>query len=153
MRRQIRLSVICVAVAFLTLSTASEAATKPFVAKLKNTVCTHSGSTHGFGTLDTTGQMTENGKNGTNYMRITGTMQERSGDKWVKVFTYAPYTSATFANNAASHTFGQTFLWAFRDFEVGHTMRWKLKFEWFDQRPGPDRKLATKTKYSAACTA
>jgi hypothetical protein len=118
-----------------------------------NTVCTHSGSANGLGTHDTTAEMKEKGRNGTNYMRITGTMQQRDGGRWTKVHTYPSYTSLVFPNDASDHTFGQSFLWPFRPVDVGETMRWKIKFVWYDQRPGPDRKLATKFKTSAPCTA
>jgi hypothetical protein len=69
------------------------------------------------------------------------------------LIVWGPYTSATFENNAASHTHLQAFAWAFRDVDVGKPFRFRIEFEWWDQRPGADRKLATKTKTTTACTA
>ena len=49
-----------------------------FVAKLKNTVCTHTGAFYDLGTHDTTARMTENGSK-SNYMAIKGSFQHRDG--------------------------------------------------------------------------
>ena len=58
-----------------------------------------------------------------------------------------------FADDALPHTLTQTFLWPFRDVDVHKTFRWKIRSVFYDQRPGPDQKLATRIKYSASCTA
>jgi hypothetical protein len=97
--------------------------------------------------------MTETGKNGTNYMRIYGTFQQWTGGRWASIYTYGPYASLTFPNDAKSHSHLQTFAWAFRNVDVGKTFRWKIRFEWWDQRPGPDKKLAKQIKYGPSCRA
>jgi hypothetical protein len=136
-----------------TMAGAAEAATKPFVAKLKDTVCTHSGAFFGHGTHDTLAQMTENGRNGTNYMVIKGKFQRRGGGSWQTLAGFGPYTSATFRDGAASHTHSQPYAWAFRDIDVGGTFRWLVTFEWWDQRSGPDRKIESRKRTTAPCTA
>src|SRR5262245_34356946 len=112
-----RLALAATSLALLIVPSVSTAATPPpFVAKLKNTVCTHTGSSNGLGTLNTTAQMTENGRNGTNYMVIRGAMQRRSGASWTTYYAYPDrYTSPTFANNASSHTHVQGWFWPFRN--------------------------------------
>ena len=86
-------------------------------------------------------------------MAIKGRFQQRDGGTWQTLASFGPYKSATFANNASSHTHSQPFAWAFRDVDVGKTFRWQIKFEWWDQRSGPDVKVATKKKTTNACTA
>ena len=96
--------------------------------------------------------MTENGRHGVNYMTIMSLFQRRDGDTWVTVVPYGPFTSPTFANTATSHTLRQPFKWRFQAPEVGQTFRWRITFTWWDERPGEDAKLATRTKSTPACT-
>ena len=152
-RGRSRITLILATAAALALAGETLAGTKPFVATLKDNVCTHSGAFYDYGTLDTTAQMTENGRNGTNYMRIKGKFQERSGGSWHTLAGFGPYKSAEFTNGTASHSHGQTFAWAFRAVDVGGTFRWKITFEWWDKRSGPDVKLAEKVRISPTCIA
>jgi hypothetical protein len=147
------MALLMAAGAILALSTGVLAGQPAFVAKLKDTSCTHTGGVGNNGSLDTLAQMTENGRNGTNYMTIRGKFQERNSGSWKTLAGFGPYTSSTFPNNSVSYTHNQPFAWAFRDQDVGGTFRWKVTFQWWNQRSGPDEKLESKTKTTEGCTA
>lgn len=148
-----RIALILGTIAVLTLAGEALAGAKPFVATLKDNVCTHTGAFYGYGTVDTTARMTENGRNGTNYMAIKSKFQKWSGGSWQTLAGFGPYKSAEFRNGAGSHTHSQIFAWAFRDIDLGGTFRWKVTFQWWDKRSGPDVKVAEKVRTSPTCTA
>ena len=126
--------------------------TELFVAKLRNTACTHSGAFHDLGSVDTTARATERGRHGTNYMVLRASFQRRTGAAWHTIVSFGPYTSTSFANDASNHTFSQPFAWAIRPEDVGGVYRWRVRFQWWDKRPGQDLRLVEKVRLTDPCS-
>jgi hypothetical protein len=156
--RRSRIQLIGVAVLLAVLipaggASAANKATEHFVAKLRHTSCTHTGAFYGYGSVDTTARIVEKGRHGTNYLVLRASFQRRTGGAWHTVASFGPYRSESFPNNADNHAFTQPFAWAIRAEDVGHVFRWRVRFQWWDKKPGADIRITEKVRLTDACHA
>jgi hypothetical protein len=128
-------------------------ATVHFVAKLKDTACTHTGEFFGLGAASTTATATERGRHGTNYLVLRAKFQWWNGGAYQALAAFGPYRSVTFPNDASDHSLPQPFSWAFRPEDVGGSFRWRIQYQYWDKRKGKDRRIVEKVRLTNPCVA
>jgi hypothetical protein len=126
-------------------------AASPFVARVKTPVCSHTGGLNGHGTMSAFAEFQEIGLSGTNYFRSIASAQKLKNGAWISWGTASKAKSRPFSDDALTHVWSNGWQYDFLESEVGGTYRLKLVYEFWDQKDGPDTRLAKITRYTPAC--
>jgi hypothetical protein len=144
-----RVVVLCLGLAALLPAQASAAGR--YIGTYKNAACTATGGSHGAGKVSATAGFQETGISGTNYFRTIATVQKRKDGRWSDWSPSSKAKSNVFNDDALTHVWDYGWEYNFLASEASGTFRLKFVYEFWDQKDGPDARLAKLTKYGPAC--
>jgi hypothetical protein len=126
------------------------AAASPYISTLTQKVCTLDGGANGYGYTEGRAYIEEQGRSGTNYLVMIGRLQRLDGDQWVTTRT-KPFSTASFANDSTTTYSTKKIRFNFDSSATSYYHRLSVRFEWWDERSGPDVLLAAKTRNGLVC--
>jgi len=129
----------------------ASAAVAGFTTGVNSPTCSHSGGKHGYGKVIATAHFEESGGTGTNYFASIASVQKWSGSHWAAWSPKSTRKSTTFPQTTLGHFVNIGWKYSFVASEAGHTFRLKLVYQFWDQRGGPDRLIASFTRFGPAC--
>jgi hypothetical protein len=126
------------------------AAASPYVSSLTQNVCTLSGGANGYGYTKGRAYIEEQGTSGTNYLRLVGRLQRFVDGQWIVVSTKA-FVTSSFADNSTTWTATKNVRFDFDSAALDYYHRLSVRYEWWDERSGPDVLLAKKVRNAPYC--
>lgn len=127
------------------------AASSPFHSREVRDICAYSGGSEGYGYIRLKVRAEEHGLSGVNYFFFRAVLQEYRGGRWTTVDT-STYKSGSFPNDGGSWTAGYRAQWDNRvHFSNYPPSRIVMRVQFWDQRPGDDRLLATHKHVGRTC--